>query len=58
MESDMTRKHFIVMAAITAGISNPTTRATVAVEQAAYFATLNDNFDKALYLKACGVEGF
>lgn len=43
------------MAAITALISNDSTRAMVAVEQANYFASINPRFDRSRYLTACNV---
>lgn len=52
----MTRKHFQALAAITASISNPTTRAFVANGQADYFETVNPNFDRDRYLAAAGVK--
>lgn len=51
----MTKKHFVALAAITAGISNDTTRRFVAEGQADYFATLNPHFDRDRFLKACGL---
>lgn len=51
----MTRKHFEAIAAILAfNISNPITRQTVSEELASYFATVNPNFDRSRFLKACG----
>jgi hypothetical protein len=52
----MTKRHFIALAAINATISNPTTRAFVASEQADYFATINPNFDRERFLAASGVK--
>jgi hypothetical protein len=51
----MTRKHFIALAAITAAISNESTRRFVAESQANYFATENPNFNRSVYLTACGL---
>lgn len=51
----MTRKHFEAIARITSMISNETTRAMIACEQADYFASQNPNFDRTRYLKACNV---
>lgn len=51
----MTKKHFEALARITASISNDSTRAMVAVDQADYFASINPNFDRTRYLTACNV---
>lgn len=51
----MTMKHFEALARITASISNDSTRAMVAVDQATYFASINPNFDTTRYLTACNV---
>ena len=53
---DMTKTHFIEMAAITASISNYETRKFVADQQVAYFATINPNFNSKMYLTACNVK--
>jgi hypothetical protein len=50
----MTKKHFIALAAITAAISNESTRRFVAESQANYFASENPNFDRERFLTACG----
>lgn len=59
----MTRKHFEAIAATFRGLMQNTTiphesRVTLyslAHTQADYFATVNENFDRERFLKACGV---
>lgn len=55
----MTRKHFIAVAkvlAATDGIHDYSTKAFIAHGLADEFATINPNFDRDRFLKACGVE--
>lgn len=50
----MSRKDFEAIAAITSRISNDSTRAMVACDQADYFASVNSKFDRERFMKACG----
>ena len=59
----MSKKHYVAIAACVAHTSTaPNTRRLGPVESLAYrladyFASENPNFDRARFLKACGLEG-
>jgi len=49
----MSKKHFVRMAAIIAGIKDPVERNRIAREFAALCASTNPNFNRSRFLDAC-----